>query len=59
MLFQRVNRTDAEKVFIIVQNVASATITAAIRSSGTSRQAWTGFGSASPPRPPVAVRGPR
>lgn len=28
MLFQRVNRTDAEKVFIIVQNVASATITA-------------------------------
>jgi hypothetical protein len=28
MLFQRVNRTDAEKVFVIVQNVASATITA-------------------------------
>ena len=28
MLFQRVNRTDAEKVFTIVQNVAGATITA-------------------------------
>ena len=28
MLFQRLNRTDAEKVFIIIQNVAGATITA-------------------------------
>jgi hypothetical protein len=28
MLFQRVNRTDAEKVFIIVQNVSAATVTA-------------------------------
>ena len=28
MLFQRLNRSDAEKVFIIVQNVAGATITA-------------------------------
>src|SRR5512135_2235741 len=28
MLFQRVNRTDAEKVFIIVYNVSAATMTA-------------------------------
>lgn len=28
MLFQRINRTDAEKVFAIFQNVAGATITA-------------------------------
>jgi hypothetical protein len=28
MLFQRVNRSDAEKVFTVVQNVAGATITA-------------------------------
>lgn len=28
MLFQRLNRSDAEKVFIIIKNVAGATITA-------------------------------
>jgi hypothetical protein len=28
LLFQRVNRTDAEKVFVIVQNVSAATVTA-------------------------------